>query len=250
MSLLCRFTNKPWVSLPDTKRYLVCLNETSETVTQLQSLSTREWGQAASSPLSLYCLSTMRWADHNTMYRCRCPVIILNTAACLHSFLRNDPDELIFAKDISVSLAHSRHSRRISTATLLENVICFSRPLLTGLLRCRSHAEWHTNSFTHSFTHAQSKSVSLQQLLGLHLISWGIDFLPGIEPCSSLVIMPTLPRTERRTANIAAGLEIVSVAHKQVQINISRSDENIVARHQSLSLFACSLCSSTWIGNV
>lgn len=81
-----RFTNKPWVSLPDTKRYLVCLNETSETVTQRQSLSTREWGQAASSPLSLYCLSTMRWADHNTMYRRRCPVIILNTAACFHSF--------------------------------------------------------------------------------------------------------------------------------------------------------------------
>lgn len=246
MSLLCRFTNKPWVSLPDTKRYLVCLNETSETVTQLQSLSTREWGQAASSPLSLYCLSTMHWADHNTMYRRRCPVIILNIAACFHSFLRNDPDELIFAKDISVLLFHSRHNQCISTVTLLENVICFSHLLLTGLLRCCSHAEWHTNSFTHS----QSKSVSLQQLLGLHLISWGIDFLPGIGPCSSLVIMPTLPRTERRTANTAAGLEIVSVAHKQVQINISRSDENIVARHQSLSFFACSLCSSTWIGNV
>lgn len=44
------------------------------------------------------------------MYRRRCPVIILNIAACFHSFLRNDPDELIFAKDIFVLLFHSTQS--------------------------------------------------------------------------------------------------------------------------------------------
>ena len=60
--------------------------------------------------------------------------------------------------------------------------------------------------------------------------------MPGIAPCSSLVIMPTLPRTERRTANTAAGLEIVSVAHKQEQIDILYTDENIVVLHKSISL--------------
>lgn len=57
--------------------------------------------------------------------------------------------------------------------------------------------------------------------------------------------MPTLAGTQWRTANTAAGLEIVCVAHKQVQINISSSDENIVARRQCLLTLPWLLCDST-----
>lgn len=116
----------------------------------------------------------------------------------------------------------------------------FSPPFLICLLRCTSHAESiHTHTHTHA--HKHSKSVSLQQLL--HLISWGIDFLLGIKPHSSLVILPILPRTERRTANTAAGLDIVSVAHKQERINTLCSDENIVVWKGSAS-FSPALSSS------
>ena len=190
---------------------------------------------------------------HNRIYR-RCCL----ARAAHRYFLVYDEEKLCWRVKlcadcenciISLPAPPSTTHKYIWTLTLFENVICFSSPFSTGLLRCTSHAESHalahplshTHTHTHtlslSLTHTRTKSVSLQQLLGLHLISWGIDFLPGITPCSSLVIMPTLPRTERRTANTASGLEIVPVAHKQEQIDILYTDENIVVLHGSLSLW-------------
>lgn len=179
---------------------------------------------------------------HNRMYR-RCCLVSTQDGAAHWYFLVYDEEKLCWrvklcadCENCIISLPPlSPTHKYIWTLTLFENVICFSSPFSTGLLSCTSHAESHALahplSHTHTLTHTHTKSVSLQQLLGLHLISWGIDFLPGITPCSSLVIMPTLPRTERRTANTASGLEIVSVAHKQEQIDILYTDENIVVAY-------------------
>ena len=135
---------------------------------------------------------------HNRIYR-RCCL----ARAAHRYFLVYDEEKLCWRVKlcadcenciISLPAPPSTTHKYIWTLTLFENVICFSSPFSTGLLRCTSHAESHALAHPLSHTHTHTLSLTHTHAPNQFLCSscWVCILFPEVL-ISCLASRPALP---------------------------------------------------------